>query len=220
MELEALLEAFAKTSDEKVGLRALAALKASAARGSLHVDRLRARFAKYPAKVKAQAESLIAAHDADAATRKKEIDALVAEVKKGDVRRGQAVFNSVKAACAACHAIGYIGGKIGPDLTHIGKVRDERDLLESILFPNASLVRSYEPVQVTTKQGVIHNGLVKQETAEAVVLTKSATEEVRVRRADVEEMVPSKVSIMPAGMDKTLTRQELLDLVAFLRACK
>ena len=75
-------------------------------------------------------------------------------------------------------------------------------------------------VHDTTKQGLVHNGLVKQETADALVLTKSATEEVRVRRADVEEAVPGKVSIMPAGLDKTLTRQELLDLVAFLRACK
>lgn len=220
MELEALLEPFAKAKGEKVGLRALAAVRAAPARAGLHVDRLRARFAKYPESVRKEAASLAAALDADLAERQKQIEALVGEAKKGDVRRGQAVFNSAKAACASCHAIGYVGGKIGPDLTRIGNIRDERDLLESILFPSASLVRSYESVQVTTKQGVVHNGLVKQETPDAVVLTKSATEEVRLRRADIEELTPSKVSIMPAGMDKVLTRQELADLVAFLRASR
>src|SRR5262249_55389105 len=220
LELEVLLDAFTRGNQEKVGLRVMAALKASPVRTSLHVDRLRTRFAKYPAAVKKQAEALITALDADQAQRAKQIDALVGDAKKGNVRRGQAVFNSTKAACVACHAIGYVGGKIGPDLTRIGKVREERELLESILSPSASLVRSYEPVQVTTKQGVIHNGLVKEETAEDIVLTKSATEEVRVRRSAIEEMVPSKVSIMPAGMDKTLTRQELAALVAFLRACR
>src|SRR5262249_13186899 len=131
-----------------------------------------------------------------------------------------AVFNSSKAACVSCHAIGYLGGKIGPDLTRIGRLRGDRDLLEAIVYPSASLVRSYEPVQITTRRGIVHNGLIRQETTEALVLTKSATEEVRINRSDIEEMVPSKVSIMPAGMDKLLSTQELADLVAFLKACK
>jgi hypothetical protein len=43
---------------------------------------------------------------------------------------------------------------------------------------------------------------------------------VRIRRRDIERIEPSRVSIMPAGLDKVLSRQELADLVAFLRACK
>ena len=92
--------------------------------------------------------------------------------------------------------------------------------LEAIVFPNASLVRSYEPVLVTTKEGKSINGLVKSETPDEIVLVTGANQEVRVARKDIEEMQPSKVSIMPAGMDKLLTPSELADLVAFLRACK
>src|SRR3954463_15917829 len=120
----------------------------------------------------------------------------------GDVRRGQAVFNSPKAACASCHAIGYLGGKVGPDLTRIGKIRNDRDLLEAILFPSASFVRSYEPVQVTTTRGKVVNGLVKKDSPEEVVLTLNATEEARIPRGDIEDVQPGKVSIMPAGLDK------------------
>ena len=136
------------------------------------------------------------------------------------MRRGQAVFNSSKAACSSCHAIGYLGGKVGPDLTQIGKIRSERDLLESIVFPSASLVRSYEPVQVTTKSGKVHNGLVRKDAPDEIVLVTGANQEARIARDDVEEVQPSKVSVMPAGLDRQLTSRELADLVAFLKACK
>jgi putative membrane-bound dehydrogenase-like protein len=220
MELEKVLDAFAPGGDEKVGEKLLAGLRASPVRTSLQVDRLRARLAKYPAGVRKHGEALLAELDAEHAKRKEHLDALEASLDRGDIRRGQAVFNSTKAACSSCHAIGYLGGKVGPDLTHIGKIRSGRDLLESILYPSASLVRSYEPVQVTTKRGVVHNGLVRKDTPEEIVLAINATEEVRIRRRDVEEVQPSKVSIMPAGIDKVLTKQELGDLVAFLKACK
>jgi putative heme-binding domain-containing protein len=130
------------------------------------------------------------------------------------------VFYSTKAACSSCHAIGYLGGNIGPDLTHIGKIRNERDLLESIVFPSASFVRSYEPWLVTTKDGRVHNGVLRKDAPDEIVLATNATEEVRILRSDIEDMQPSKVSIMPAGLDQLLTPRELADLVAFLKACK
>src|SRR5262249_1103907 len=151
---------------------------------------------------------------------KEQLDRLATTLKPGDIRRGQAVFNSQKAACVSCHAIGYLGGKIGPDLTRIGQIRGDRDLLEAILYPSASFGRSYEPVAVTSTGGKVHNGLVKKDAPDEVILITSATEEVRLVRSEIEEMQPGKVSIMPAGMDKVLSEQELADLVAFLRACK
>ena len=148
MELDRLLEPFAQSTDEKVGLALLAALKAVA--GPVEPARRDAQAAAgevpRPRSSK-QAEELYAALDADAAKQQAQLEELLAALKDGDVRRGQAVFNSTKAACAACHAIGYLGGKVGPDLTRIGQIRTERDLLEAIVFPSASFVRSYEPVR-------------------------------------------------------------------------
>src|SRR5262245_17371074 len=138
----------------------------------------------------------------------------------GDVRRGHQVFNGSKAACISCHAVGYLGGKVGPDLTHIGKIRTERDLLESIVFPSATFVRSYEPVLVTTKVGKTFNGLVRKDAPDEVVLAINADQEVRIPRDDIDDIQPSKVSVMPAGLDQQLTVQELIDLVAFLKACQ
>jgi len=68
----------------------------------------------------------------------------MAELPGGDVRRGQLIFNNPKFACISCHSVGYRGGHLGPDLTSVGTIRTERDLLESIVYPSASFVRSYE----------------------------------------------------------------------------
>ena len=49
---------------------------------------------------------------------------------------------------------------------------------------------------------------------------RAADKEIRLARSDVEELLPGKVSVMPAGLDKQLSLQELADLVEFLRNCK
>jgi putative heme-binding domain-containing protein len=220
MELERILPAFASCNDEEVGKKLLSSLQGSPARSSLRIDGIKPNLAKFGADVQAQAEALYALLDADAVKKNEKLEKMLGSVHGGDIRRGQLVFNSPKAACASCHAVGYMGGNIGPDLTRIGSVRAERDLLESIVFPSASFVRSYEPVVVVTKQGKLHNGLIKKDTPEEILLTVSATEEVHIPREAVDEIRPSKVSVMPAGLDQQLSEREIADLVAFLKACK
>jgi putative heme-binding domain-containing protein len=143
---------------------------------------------------------------------------LVNNLGTGDIARGQAVFNGDKAACLSCHAIGAIGGRIGPDLTRIGRVRADRDLVEAIVFPSVSFVRSYEPVQVRTRAGAEHAGMLRSETPEAIVLGTVDGEETRIPRGDITSIEPGAVSLMPQGYDALLSREELSDLVAFLRA--
>jgi putative heme-binding domain-containing protein len=220
MEVEHLLEAFAQSTDDEVGLKLIAALKESQARSNLRVAALKHHLAKYSPKVQKQAEKLYAELNADEAKMKAQLDKLLATLEAGDVRRGQAVFHGAKAACASCHAIGYLGGRVGPDLTKIGQIRTKRDLLESILFPSASFVRGYEPVTISTKRGKSYNGLVRKDTPQEIVLITGADKQERIARDDIDEIHPSQVSLMPAGLDKQLTRKELADLIAFLQACK
>jgi putative heme-binding domain-containing protein len=218
--VDRLLEAFQQTSDAKVGQALVAALKTSPAKSNLRVNKLRTCLAKYPPVVQKEAEGVYAALETTTAQQRAKLENLLAGLKGGDVRRGQLVFNNAKTACFSCHAIGYLGGKIGPDLTRIGQIRTERDLLESIVFPSSSFVRGYEPVSVTTTSGRLLNGLIRSDTSDGLVLVTGPDQEVHVARDDIEQILPSRVSIMPAGLDQQLTPQQLADLVAFLRACR
>ena len=218
LELNRLLAAFEKSTDEAVGVKLVAALKLSSVLTSLRVDAVKQRLAKFPASVQQQAEALYTAINVEAARQKERLDELLGLVGQGDIRRGQLVFANSKVACIACHAIGYKGGNIGPDLSRIGKIRTERDLLESLLFPSVSFVRSYEPVLVVTTNGKQFSGLVRRETPDEIVLATGAKEEARILRADIEEIRPSSVSVMPAGLDTQLTREQIIDLIAFLKS--
>lgn len=220
MEADRLVEAFSQSTDAKLGATLLAALKSSPVRSSLRIDTLKPRLVKFGPAIQKQAEELYASLNVDADTQKAKLEEMVPLIKDGDIRRGQQVFNSAKAACAACHAIGYLGGNIGPDLTRIGGIRTERDLLESIVFPSASFVRSYEPVLVSMRDGKVHNGVIRKDAADEIVLGIGPNQEIRLSRNDIEDMQPSRVSVMPAGLDQQLTPRDLADLVAFLKACK
>jgi putative heme-binding domain-containing protein len=163
---------------------------------------------------------LLASLNLDAPKQKQHLDELLNGLKGGDIRRGQAIFNNQKTACSSCHAIGYLGGNIGPDLTRIGQVRTERDLLEAIIYPSASFVRSYEPMVVVSKSGEVSSGVLRKDSPEELVLATGPNAEIRINRSEVAEMRPGTVSVMPAGLDEQLSRQELADLVAFLRATR
>jgi putative membrane-bound dehydrogenase-like protein len=159
----------------------------------------------------------------DAATvarQRARLDELAPMLKSGDAARGAEVFRSAKATCATCHAMDRQGGTLGPDLTKVGAIRTPRDLLEAIVFPSASYVRSYEPLMVETRKKEVSLGILKSETNDAIVLGTVANAELRIPRSEVVSMVESAVSVMPPGFDVMLTPQELADVVAFLSAAK
>lgn len=220
MELDRLLAAYASSSDEQLGLLLIEALSAASSISGVPVARLRVHLEKYGAPVQQAAARLYATLEADAEQQRAEFEERLASLAAGDVRRGQAVFYGSKAACSTCHEIGYLGGDIGPDLTQIGRIRSPRDLLESILFPSASFVRSYEPYTIVTVDGQTHNGVVRKDAADEIVLAIAADKFVTIPRDQIEEMLPGKLSVMPAGLEKQLTPQELADLIAFLQNAK
>ncbi len=148
------------------------------------------------------------------------LETLMAALPTGDIIRGQAVFNSPGAACVTCHAMGYRGGTLGPDLTRIGQIRSRKDLLEAIIFPNASFVRSYETVLVTTADSQVHLGILKSENTDTLTLRTGPESETAIERASITEMLPGSISLMPPGIDTLLSKQQIADLLAFLENAK
>lgn len=220
LEIERLLGAFLQTTDEVVGLKLAGALLQSPALPNVRPETLQKLFEKHSPAVRQRADEVSKRLAQSTEQQRAKIEALLAKIGTGDIRRGQLVFHGQKTACNTCHAMGYLGGKIGPDLTRIGGIRTERDLLEAVLFPSASFVRSYEPVTVLTKSGKTHSGVLKKDAPDEIILTVNAKEEARIPREEVESLEPATVSIMPAGLDMQLTPQELIDLITFLKAAK
>lgn len=220
LEINKLLAAYAQASDDPTGLALVAALKEAKAAKALRVDAIRPNLRKFGPTVLRQAEQLYTQLEPDLAGQKAHLDDLLAKLPSGDIRRGQAIFNSQKIACAQCHAIGYVGGHVGPDLTRIGSVRAERDLLESIVFPSASFVQSFEPMTAITKGNERYDGVLRRNDSTEVLLITGPTQEVHIPRGELKELRPGTLSVMPAGLEDQLSKQDLADLVAFLKACR
>jgi putative heme-binding domain-containing protein len=217
LELPKLLPAFERGPNEAFGLKLVAALRDSPGFRGLRADLVKALLAKFPATVQEAGQPLLVELNASAAEQAAQLDELLKVTSTGDVRRGHEVFLGKKAQCINCHTLGYQGGRLGPDLTNIGRVRNERDLLESILFPSATLVRGYEPVVIELDDGRTLSGIITRESREEVVLAIDHQKTQHVARTDIADIQPAQVSLMPLGIEKLLSRQELMDLVAFLK---
>jgi putative membrane-bound dehydrogenase-like protein len=218
LELTRLLRALT-AKDEKTGRALIAALAKAEGLGGLSESGLRTALAPFPPAVREAAAPLLKKLAIDIEAQAKRLAELESNLKGGDIGRGHLIFNG-KAICITCHKMGYRGGKMGPDLTRIGGVRTERDLLEAIAFPSASFVRGYEPMLVKTKNGEQSVGVILSETATHIQLALGPALERRVPRNEIAEITPSPVSLMPAGLDRVLTQQELADLIAFLKSLK
>jgi putative membrane-bound dehydrogenase-like protein len=217
-ELNVVLALFHGRTEEELGRRLVSSLLASAAATSLNGFRLRSVLAGFPEPVQQEAQPLLARLEQAQAEQLAKANRVLALVQQSDPNRGIQVFQSQKAACTACHKAAHVGGVIGPHLQGIGKRRTPRDLVESILFPSASLVQSYEPWTVLTADGRTLTGVLLEDRPDEIVLSAGVDKTFRLPRTAIEEMARGEKSIMPDGLDKTLTDQDLADLIAYLKS--
>jgi putative heme-binding domain-containing protein len=215
--LPVLADALEKDGDAELGLLLVASLEKAPGQANLSLGRLDRLLAHYPPEVRRAAAPLLKQLRAHSEGQLERLDGLMKLVLTGgDPHRGQLVFRSQRALCSTCHRVGSTGESIGPDLSHIGAARTRADLLEAIVLPSASFARGFEPYVVTTTQGKVHAGIIARQTSEALYLRTADRSEVRIARSDVEDLSPGKESIMPQGLDRILTVEELRDLLAFL----
>lgn len=137
----------------------------------------------------------------------------------GNRGRGRNIFfwNST-AQCVRCHAIGDQGGMVGPSLSNIGNSLSREQLLQALVEPSARLAPGFGMVKLTLKDGQQVTGTLMREDAEELILKTSQAEplEVSVGRIEKRENYPS--SMPPVG--KTLTKEEIRDVIEFLSSLK
>lgn len=149
-------------------------------------------------------------------------DYLVQQVQsRGDAARGAIVFYTSSAACARCHAVSDQVSPLGPNLSQMPRATSLAYVVESLLEPSKVIAKGYETVQVLTDDGQVHVGLVVAQNEQQWTLRSltNLTEDLVIDADTIEESVPSKQSLMPAGLVGALPDQAaFLDLVAYVTA--
>ena len=132
--------------------------------------------------------------------------------------RGKAAYAA--AQCAACHRFGNEGGAVGPELTAVAARFSRKDLLESITEPSKVLSEQYQNSVYTLKNGDEVVGRVASALPDRVTVTVNpiAGTTVTLTKEQIAKRSVSKVSPMPEGLIDILTREEILDLVAFMES--
>ena len=128
--------------------------------------------------------------------------------------RGREVFVRV---CASCHQRDGQGSNVGPDISDV-RNRSKLTLLHEILDPNSKVEPRYGAYSVLTIDGQVFSGLLASESGNAIVLTVAGGEKVTIGRSEIERMKVSSTSLMPEGIEKDVTVQQMADLLEFLKA--
>jgi len=138
----------------------------------------------------------------------------------GDSGRGEALFWSQALNCGSCHKIAQRGTAVGPELSTIGKQRTREDLLQSILEPSRRIEPNYSSYNARTTDGRSFIGLVVRRTDDEVVLRDAQNKEIVLAMKNIEELLPSPISLMPSGQLAGLTAQQAADLLEYLATRK
>ncbi len=133
----------------------------------------------------------------------------------GEVAAGETLFDG-KGGCRTCHMIRGAGGKLGPDLSHVGVTRSMGEIRESILKPNERVAEGFAGVAVTTKKGGWIEGIAKDNTNYSISVLDAKGQLHLISKTDVTEIVFKKKSLMPEDYAEQLTKAELNDLTSFL----
>ena len=123
------------------------------------------------------------------------------------------------AACYACHRFRDGGGMNGPDLTGAGGRYSARDLLDQIINPSKEINEQFAPVIISLNNGDVVSGVIVNLNGDQVTLNTDLSDpnqRIAVDRKLVTSMEVSKVSSMPPMLLSLLTKEEVLDLVAYV----
>jgi putative heme-binding domain-containing protein len=135
--------------------------------------------------------------------------------EKGDAARGEMIYRQPALACAACHAIGGAGGKVGPDMTSIGASAPIDYLVESVLLPGAKVKEGYHSVIFETKDGRTIIGRLLRSGGGSLVVSDAAGTETTLSEDAILKKTDTG-SLMPAGLINSLGEQEQADLFKFI----
>jgi len=144
-------------------------------------------------------------------------DAAKTGLVKRNFTNGKKMFAA--SGCYACHRFGNQGGMTGPDLTSAGRRYSAHDLLDQVVNPSKVINEQFSAVKVLTLDGVVHTGVIVNLNRDGMTLNTDLTDpnkRVGIDRKEIDLLEVSEVSAMPSGLLNPMTKEEVLDLVAYL----
>ena len=136
--------------------------------------------------------------------------------KRGDPAKGREIY---KKLCMQCHKAGNEGQEVGPAFVTV-KDKTPEELMVQILDPNREINQKYVNHRILTKSGVIVDGILLSDTATSVTLRRAKGETDTILKVSIEKMITTGVSLMPEGLEKGISVQDMADLIAFIRSQK
>jgi putative heme-binding domain-containing protein len=139
------------------------------------------------------------------------------DLKKRDFANGRRMFAA--AGCYACHRFDNQGGMTGPDLTSAGRRYSSHDLLDQVINPSKVINEQFSAITVVTDAGLVHTGVVVNLNGDSMTLNTDLTDpnkRVGIDRKTIDSLIVSKTSPMPTGLFDRMTKEEILDLIAYL----
>jgi putative heme-binding domain-containing protein len=141
--------------------------------------------------------------------------------RAGNPDRGrQVLLNVEKSQCLKCHRVGDQGERAGPELTGLGSRFSRIHIAESILDPSRSIAPSFGTLAIVLADGRPLSGIKIAETDATLTLVDNQAQKHTINKADIEQQKPSTLSTMPEGLEKKLSEEEFVDLVALLASSK
>ncbi|MDB6023040.1 MAG: putative glucose/L-sorbosone dehydrogenase, distantly related to bacterial beta-galactosidase [Pedosphaera sp.] len=140
---------------------------------------------------------------------------------QGHAERGRFFFqNEPWLACTKCHTVDGSGGHAGPDLANIGEKLPKEELVRAVLEPSASIAVGYGTTIIETKDGEQYQGVIKQAGDTWVALMGADGKLTRFENSNIKQQRASTISLMPEGLQTTLSTQEFTDLIAYLESLR
>ena len=140
-------------------------------------------------------------------------DWLVKLPKKGNANRGKEHFTNL---CANCHKSRGEGHALGPELEGLNH-RSVEDLASNIIDPNMAINPKYAPYKIITKSGDTYVGILSNQSANSVTVHMPLSISVNVNRDDIDQLQSMRSSLMPSGLEKSLTPAGLRDVIEYIR---
>lgn len=132
---------------------------------------------------------------------------------RGDPRAGKPVFEKL---CIACHRVGDIGVNVGPDISDTLS-KPVATLLADIIDPNRAIDGNYVTYEVRTRDGASATGFIAEQTAASVTLRRGQDQQDVILTSEIEEIRSTRLSLMPEGLEKGMTVEQMRDLLAYLK---